>query len=85
MLDRESPRARYQCLAQDCLETAQTIQNTEARAALIEMAQVWQRLANARADSTPPFIQPGAGEKPAMQQQQQVQPKTNTEDDEAAN
>jgi hypothetical protein len=28
------------------LETAQTIQNAEARTTLIEMAQVWQRLAN---------------------------------------
>jgi hypothetical protein len=37
MLDRESPRARYRRLAQDCLETAQTIQNTEARTTLIEM------------------------------------------------
>lgn len=46
VLDRESARARYRRLAQDCLETAQTIQNTEARTALIEMAQVWQRLAN---------------------------------------
>jgi hypothetical protein len=46
MLARESPRTRYRRLAQDCLETAQTIQNTEARTALIEMAQVWQRLAN---------------------------------------
>jgi len=40
------PRARYRRLAQDCLETAQTIQNMEARATLIETAQVWQRLAN---------------------------------------
>jgi hypothetical protein len=46
VLDRESARARYRRLAQDCLETAQTIQNTESRTALIEMAQVWQRLAN---------------------------------------
>jgi hypothetical protein len=48
MLDRQFPRARYRRLAQDCLETAQTIQNTEARTALIEMAQVRQRLANAQ-------------------------------------
>jgi hypothetical protein len=39
-------RARYRRLAQDCLETAQIIQNTESLTALIEMAQVWQRLAN---------------------------------------
>jgi hypothetical protein len=45
-LDKESPRARYRRLAQDCLDTAQTIQNTEARTALMEMAQVWHRLAN---------------------------------------
>jgi 3-methyladenine DNA glycosylase Tag len=46
VLDRESARARYRRLAQDCLETAQIIQNTESLTALIEMAQVWQRLAN---------------------------------------
>jgi hypothetical protein len=28
------------------LNTAQTIQNTQARTALMEVAQVWQRLAN---------------------------------------
>ena len=39
MLDRQFPRARYRRLAQDCLETAQTIQNAEARTTLIEMAQ----------------------------------------------
>jgi hypothetical protein len=27
------------------LETARTVQNTEARATLLEMAQVWMRLA----------------------------------------
>jgi hypothetical protein len=46
MLDRKPARARYRRLAEECLETAQSIQNMEARAMLLEMAQVWQRLAN---------------------------------------
>jgi hypothetical protein len=37
------------------------------------MAQVWQRLADQYADSTPPFIQAGSPDQPVMQQQQQVQ------------
>jgi hypothetical protein len=44
-IDGLNSRARYRRLAQECLETARTIQNTEARATLLEMAQIWQRLA----------------------------------------
>jgi hypothetical protein len=40
------------------------------------MAQVWQRPAVDHADSTP-LLRPIEGEGPAMQQQQQVQPKDN--------
>jgi hypothetical protein len=46
MLDRESPPIRYRRLAQECLETARTVQSAEARTALVEMAQVWNRLAD---------------------------------------
>jgi hypothetical protein len=35
----------YRRLAQECLDTARTIANEDARDALLQMAQVWQRLA----------------------------------------
>jgi hypothetical protein len=44
--DGPNPRARYRRLAQECLETARTIHDAEARATLVEMAQIWQRLAD---------------------------------------
>jgi hypothetical protein len=47
------------------------------------MAQVWQRLADDYAASTlsltPPRI--GAEQRPAMQQQQQIQPKDDSKND----
>jgi hypothetical protein len=39
------------------------------------MAQVWQRLADEYADSSAPLLRPIESEQPAMQQQQQIQPK----------
>jgi hypothetical protein len=46
MRNRELPAARYRRLARECLEMARTISmNADSRAALIEMAQVWTRLA----------------------------------------
>jgi hypothetical protein len=52
---------------------ARTIATEETRAALIEMAQVWLRLAEEQ-EAFPP---PSASEepRPAVQQQQQIQPK----------
>jgi hypothetical protein len=46
----ELAAARYRRLAHQCLELARTITNQQARAALIEMAQVWQRLAEQQED-----------------------------------
>ena len=46
MPDNESPAARYRRLARECLEMARTITSCKRRATLIEMAQVWQRLAD---------------------------------------
>jgi uncharacterized protein with PhoU and TrkA domain len=46
MLDQQSPGIRYRRLAQECLETARTVQGAEARTTLLEMAQIWQRLAD---------------------------------------
>ena len=70
----ERPAARYRRLASQCLEMAGTFPLSEQRTALLHMAQVWQRLADQYAHSTPPLFQPDTGEQPAMQQQEQVQP-----------
>ena len=40
-----SREAEYRRLARECLEMARTVTTENARTALIEMAQVWQRLA----------------------------------------
>jgi hypothetical protein len=73
----------YRRLARECLEAARSAQNEDGRNALLQMAQVWLRLAAEQAEdlgqgaATPP----GTAEepRPVVQQQQQVQPKT--EDD----
>ena len=69
-------------LARECLEAANSGQNEDGRNALLQMAQVWLRLAAepaedlGQATATPP----GSAEEPRpvvqQQQQQQVQPKT---------
>ena len=56
----------------ECLEVAYTFPDGVRRTVLLQMAQVWQRLADERADST--GLQPIQAERPAMQQQQQTQP-----------
>jgi len=58
----------YRRPAQQCLETARTISSKDGRAILVQMAQVWQRLAEEQETSIFP-------DRPAAQQQQQVQPK----------
>jgi hypothetical protein len=70
----------YRRLAQQCLAMACTLSNAEARVSALQMAQVWQRLADEQernpglAESPPP--PPGGGQiQPIVQQQQQVQPK----------
>jgi hypothetical protein len=72
MSDKESPSARYRRLAKECLEVACTFPDGVRRTVLVQMAQVWQRLADERADST--GLQPIQAKRPAMQQQQQTQP-----------
>ena len=64
----------YRRLAREALATAQTVASDEARNSLIAMAQVWSRLADEQ--ETMP-LPPGAANEsqPAIQQQQQVQPK----------
>lgn len=73
--NKESAGEQYGRLAQECLAMVPTIQDQEGRAALIEMARVWLRLAeNYRDDNS---LLPAATRemRPVMQQQQQVQPR----------
>ena len=75
MPNQETPAERYRRLAQECLEVATTFPPGDQRDAVIHMAQVWQRLADQRADATAALPPPIEAEQPAVQQQQQVQPK----------
>jgi hypothetical protein len=71
----ESPAERYRRLAQECMTTAADLPFGEQREVLLQIAQVWQRLADQYANATTSLSQPSAGEQPVMQQQQQAQPK----------
>jgi hypothetical protein len=62
-IDGLDPRARYRCLARDCLEMARTVASEQTRATLVEMAQIWMRLAGTEEG------------RQVAQQQQQIQPK----------
>lgn len=79
--NKESVSAHYRRLAEQCLEIVPTIQDQESRAALVEMARVWMRLAESyRADkSIPPA--PTKETRPVIQQQEQVQPKKDDDKD----
>ena len=75
-----SKAEKYRRLAQQCRAMASTLSSAQARVSALQMAQVWQRLADEQdrhpglADRPPP--PPGAGQiQPVVQQQQQVQPK----------
>jgi hypothetical protein len=74
----------YRRLARECLEAARTVQNEEGWTALLQMAQVWQRLADEQEDATGQFAEEkpppatASAQPPAQQQQQQqqqIQPK----------
>jgi hypothetical protein len=73
MPDDLSPSTRYRRLARECLEIAYTFPAGERRTVLLQMAQVWQRLADEYSDSSAPLFRQLESEQPAMQQQQQVQ------------
>jgi hypothetical protein len=62
MRDEESHSAHYRRLAQDCLRMVRQVSTEEARTILVEMAQIWMRLADAQ-DRTHATVQ------------QQIQPK----------
>jgi hypothetical protein len=61
------------------LEIAPTIQDEESRAALIEMARVWMRLAETYRESIPPAATKEI--RPVIQQQEQIQPKKDDDKD----
>jgi pyruvate/2-oxoglutarate dehydrogenase complex dihydrolipoamide dehydrogenase (E3) component len=64
----KSQAARYRRCAQQCLEMASVFQDSEARVTLLEMARIWQRLADQHR------------EQPIMQQQEQIQPNSGKEE-----
>jgi hypothetical protein len=74
-----SKAEEYQRLAQECLAMARTVSTEEARANLVAMAEVWQRLADQQSEGTDlaEVSAPPAAEAPqsVTQQQQQAQPK----------
>ena len=75
MPNHVTPAERYRRLAAECLDAANNFPRGDHKGALLQMAQVWQRLAEQYDDSTPPFsLSATATEQPAMQQQQQIQP-----------
>jgi len=80
MSDYEPPSARYRRLATECLEVGSTFPLGDRRTVLMQMAQVWQRLADEYQGSTPPLLRPDAGASPTLQQQQQRQPKGDGEE-----
>jgi hypothetical protein len=55
MSDYEPPSARYRRLAVECLEVGSTFPLGDRRTVLLQMAQVWQRLADEYQGSTPPL------------------------------
>jgi len=80
MSDYESPSVRYRRLAAECLEVGSTFPLGDRRTVLVQMAQVWQRLADDHEASTPPLLRPHAGASPTLQQQQQGQPRDDGEE-----
>jgi len=75
MVDNESPAQRYRRLAEECLEVAYTFPDGDRRTVLVQMAQVWQRLADEHASSaTTPLFSRAEGQAAPMQQQQQIHP-----------
>ena len=63
----------YRRRAQQCLEMAQTFGDRDVRGSLCYMADVWLKLADRYQDAKKV--------RPAMQQQQQIQPKDNGKKD----
>jgi hypothetical protein len=60
-------------LAEECLDVANTFPNGVTRTVLVQMAQVWQRLAEDYGESRAALSRPTEAGQPVMQQQQQIQ------------
>jgi len=75
MPNHETPAERYRRLAEEALHVAQNFPPGEHRDALVQMAQVWQRLADQYAESTTSLSAFAEGEQPVTLQQQQIQSK----------
>ena len=71
----------YRHRAQECLETAPTFRNYQSRNILLQMAQVWLRVADNYEDAEMAGRAKVAAEvaRPVVQQQQQIQPKKEDE------
>ena len=80
MPSNESPSERYRRFGWECLEIAYTFSPGDDRTVLLAMAQLWQRLADQHEKSISLLFHGGASEQPAVQQQQQIQPKDNNEE-----
>jgi hypothetical protein len=81
MPNSETLSARYRSLAKECLEVAHTFREGVRRTVLVQMAQVWQRLADENDASSSPPQQLNTVEQPLVQQQQeQIPPKKLNED-----
>src|SRR5215813_5528249 len=78
MPDDVSASTRYRRLARECLEIAHTFPAGERRTVLLQMAQVWQRLADEYADNTAPLLRPLEGEQPAGSSNSRFSPRTTT-------
>jgi hypothetical protein len=80
--NKESAGEQYQRLAQECLEMVPTIEDREGRAALIEMARVWLRLAEIyKANNSIPPAATKDTRRQVMKEQQQAQPKEDADKD----
>jgi hypothetical protein len=71
----------YRRRAQECLEIAPTFNNYQSRNILLQMAQIWLRLADNYEDAEMAGRAKMAAEesRPVVQQQQQIQPKKEDE------
>ena len=66
---------QYRRLAQECQRIAEAHPPfSSSRISLLDMARVWERLAQEETDTIPPVLGSIEPERPAMQQQQQDQP-----------
>jgi hypothetical protein len=74
----------FRQLARECLDGARAVQNEDGRTALLQMAQVWLRLADEQADATEQLGErapPPTTETAQPPAQQQTRPKDDDKKD----